>query len=443
MYSKTGERIKDFALISFLSYIILYYPKIALIQVLWHFFIYLHSKIGVNNLKQYLLFFNENVNEFIQFYQFMCENNPLLLNYVDDFDEELKNNDLKTTENTSKIIKYEENIEKKIEEKFEDKYLKKFKDFPNKFIFDDTELTQELDERDNIEFEFEKKRSMSICAILKELSKINNITDCSNDNKIQGLIEWFDLEEDYEDNPESINIEELDKQIIEDKNKLLKQITELETIILTEEEISEKARDVIINNKLDKFIDNYILEYTPLGNIYMRFNNNKKSFEYFSNNSIPYRYLEPVGRKYVMTYLCKPIYIDMDNELKKAEEIYDKKKEEDLKNAEETNKKLNSKKVLVKLKDYNNNTKENSMRPMKNRTDSNAILPDRIKNNLPDVNKKSEKMFLKEKANRYTWEGRLTDFCPLKKIDKKVIDKKLNMTYAEFKKLQQETQNKK
>ena len=443
MYSKTGERIKDFALISFLSYIILYYPKIALIQVLWHFFIYLHSKIGVNNLKQYLLFFNENVNEFIQFYQFMCENNPLLLNYVDDFDEELKNNDLKTTENTSKIIKYEENIEKIIEEKFEDKYLKKFKDFPNKFIFDDTELTQELDERDNIEFEFEKKRSMSICAILKELSKINNITDCSNDNKIQGLIEWFDLEEDYEDNPESINIEELDKKIIEDKNKLLKQITELETIILTEEEISEKARDVIINNKLDKFIDNYILEYTPLGNIYMRFNNNKKSFEYFSNNSIPYRYLEPVGRKYVMTYLCKPIYIDMDNELKKAEEIYDKKKEEDLKNAEETNKKLNSKKVLVKLKDYNNNTKENSMRPMKNRTDSNAILPDRIKNNLPDVNKKSEKMFLKEKANRYTWEGRLTDFCPLKKIDKKVIDKKLNMTYAEFKKLQQETQNKK
>ena len=443
MYSKTGERIKDFALISFLSYIILYYPKIALIQVLWHFFIYLHSKIGVNNLKQYLLFFNENVNEFIQFYQFMCENNPLLLNYVDDFDEELKNNDLKTTENTSKIIKYEENIEKKIEEKFEDKYLKKFKDFPNKFIFDDTELTQELDERDNIEFEFEKKRSMSICAILKELSKINNITDCSNDNKIQGLIEWFDLEEDYEDNPESINIEELDKKIIEDKNKLLKQITELETIILTEEEISEKARDVIINNKLDKFIDNYILEYTPLGNIYMRFNNNKKSFEYFSNNSIPYRYLEPVGRKYVMTYLCKPIYIDMDNELKKAEEIYDKKKEEDLKNAEETNKKLNSKKVLVKLKDYNNNTKENSMRPMKNRTDSNAILPDRIKNNFPDVNKKSEKMFLKEKANRYTWEGRLTDFCPLKKIDKKVIDKKLNMTYAEFKKLQQETQNKK
>ena len=99
--------------------------------------------------------------------------------------------------------------------------------------------------------------------------------------------------------------------------------------------------------------------------------------------------------------------------------------------------------MLVKLKDYNKNTKENSIRPMKNRTDNNAMLPAQVKNNLPDINKKSEKMFLKEKANRYTWEGRLTNFCPLKKIDKKVIDKNLNMTYTEFKKLQQELQNKK
>jgi hypothetical protein len=442
MNSEKGERIKDFMLIAFSSYIFLYYPKIALIQVLWHIYIYLHSKIGMNNLKQYYHFFNENINEFIQFYLLICENNPLLLNYVDDFDEDLKNNDFQDVNlNPSEIIKYE----KKIEEKYEEKYLKKFKDFPNKFIFDETELTQEIDERDNIEFEFEKKRSMSICAIQQELSKINglNVLTHLNDNKIQRLLEWFDLAEDYEDNPESVNIQELEKQVIEHKNKLLKQLTELETMTITEEEISVNARDIIINNKLDKFIDNYILEYTPLGNIYMRFNNNKKSFEYFSNNSIPYRYLEPVGRKYVMTYWCKPIFVDMDNELKKAEEIYDKKKEEDLKKAEENNKKFNPKNVLVKLKDYNKNTKENSIRPMKNRSDNNSILSDQIKNNLPDVNKKSEKIFLKEKANRYTWEGRLTDFCPLKKIDRKVIDKKLNMTYAEFKKFQQESQNKK
>ena len=179
-----GERMKDFVLISFFSYIFIYYPKIALIQVLWHFFINLHSKMGMNNLKQYYQLFYENMNEFIQFYQFMCENNPLLLNYLDDFNDELNNNNFKQ-ENTSEVIKYEEKIENKIEEKYEDKYLIKFKDFPNKFIFDDAELTQEIDERDNIEFEFEKKRSMSICAIQKELSKINNITNCSHYNRIQ------------------------------------------------------------------------------------------------------------------------------------------------------------------------------------------------------------------------------------------------------------------
>ena len=428
--------IKELLIIPFVCYISVFHSKIILISYLSYIFVSYSS----TDLKQYLLFFNENVNEFIEFYYFICENNPLLLNYVDDFDDFVKNdlkNDVKNLEqvNTTELIKYE------------DKYLKKFKDFPNKFIFDETELTQEIDERDNIEFEFEKKRSMSICARQKELSKINdlNVLTDLNDNKIQRLLEWFDLAEDYEDNPESVNIQELEKQVIEQKNNLLRQITELEMMTLTEEEISAKASDIIINNKLDKFIDNYILEYTPLGNIYMRYNNDKKSFEYFSNNSIPYRYLEPVGRKYVMTYWCKPIFVDIEEELKKAEEIYDKKVEEDLKKVEMNKdlKSFNPKNVLVKLKDYNKNTKENSIRPMKNRTDNNAMLPSQIKNNLPDINKKSEKMFLKEKANRYTWEGRLTNFCPLKKIDKKVLDKNLNMTYTEFKKLQQESQNKK
>jgi hypothetical protein len=136
-----------------------------------------------------------------------------------------------------------------------------------------------------------------------------------------------------------------------------------------------------------------------------------------------------------MTYWCKPIFVNIEEELKKAEDIYDKKKEEQLKKSEENLKKFTPKNVLVKLKEYNKDTKENSIRPMKNRSDNNSILPPQIKNNLPDINKKSEKIFLKEKANRYTWEGRLTNFCPLKKVNKKVTNKNLNMTYTEFKKL--------
>ena len=79
--------------------------------------------------------------------------------------------------------------------------------------------------------------------------------------------------------------------------------------------------------------------------------------------------------------------------------------------------------------------------PMKNRSDKN-VLPPQIKANLPDVNKQtSEKMLLKENANRYTWEGRISNFVPLKKIDKKIMNKQLAMTYAEFKKMQEEKRN--
>jgi hypothetical protein len=386
----------------------------------------------------------------------MCENNPLLLNYLDDTEDILHYENIKTND-SSELIKQEE--------KFENKYLEKFKKFPNEFIFDEQELNEEKEEYKKIKFQFENNKFESIKEIQKELSKIKEITNNAgfrekidnendsytasiNSNGIDLLLNYFDMKELYEDNPDDINFEELYIDLLNKREKLLKKMTELESMMITDDEARSKARDLIVNKKLDKFIDNYILEYTPLGNIYMRYNNNKKSFEYFSNNSIPYRYLELVGRKYVMTYWCKPIFVDIEEELKKAEQVYEKKKDEDKRKEEkkkEDNKKekyVNPKNILVKLKEYNKGIQEQKVRPMKNRSDKNAILQSQIKNNLPQVNKISEKQLLKENANRYTWEGRLTNFCPLKKIDKKALDKKLNMTYSEFKKLQQQ-QNKK
>jgi len=63
--------------------------------------------------------------------------------------------------------------------------------------------------------------------------------------------------------------------------------------------------------------------------------------------------------------------------------------------------------------------------------------PPQIKANLANVTQKSEKLLLKEHANRYTWEGRISNFCPLKKIDRKIVDKNLTLTYADFKKMSQ------
>ena len=405
--------------------------EILLIQLLCFFIVY-------NSPEFVRRFPNTNLTkilkEIMHFFIFICKNNPLISDYSDTYNLiEYEN------ENKDEIIKQEEPIK---EVKFEEKYLEKFKKFPNEYQFTELEIDDENKEYIQIKESSEKKRFKEIQEIKKKLQQIheiqNNYTDTDNlttttvlnEYGINMILIFFDLEEYYEDYPDDINIEELYMDLLKKKDELEKELLVIESKPLTDDDYSKLAREKIINKKLDKYIDNYVLEYTPLGNIYMRYNNDKKSFEYFSNNTIPYRYLEPVGRKYVMTYWCKPIFIDIDEELKRAEVRYD----EDKKN--------NPKKILDQLKNYNNYTKDQTMRPMKNK--KKYVLPPQIQANLPNINtnKQSEKQLLKENANRYTWEGRLSNFCPLKKIDKKVLDKKLTMSYAEFKKIQQQ-QNKK
>lgn len=426
--------------------------EILIVQVLC-FVIIFNSKSAVNYLKQIFPFFNgnfqEKMNEFINFYKFICENNPLLLDYSDKKDEPPE---------LEEITKDDKKEELKPEEKYEDKYLEKFKRFPNEYSFTEVELDEISEEYIKIRVEYEKDRFNTINSIQERLYKINEIqekgniqnngndfTKNINEFGINALLNFFEIEEEYNEDPDDFDIEELYMDLLKQKEELLKKMDETEKMVMTEDDMRKKARDIVINKKLDKYIDNYVLECTPLGNIYMRYNNDKKSFEYFSNNSIPYRYLEPVGRKYVTTYWCKPLFVDIEEELKKAEERFDdekKKKEEEEKRMEEE-RKNNPRKILAQLKNYNKESKDVTMRPMKNRTNKNAVLPAQVKANLPDVNKPSEKQLLKENANRYTWEGRLTNFCPLKKIDRKKLDKKLAMTYADFKKMQQEQQNKK
>lgn len=411
------------------------------------FIIIFNSTPIIYYLQKIFIVFNVNYEEkiknFIKFYKFISENNLFFMNYEFDSSDILPELEEIKEENKYKIDK--------VEFRYEDKYIDKFKQFPNVYQFNDIEVEKENEEYIKIKLEYEKNRYETINTINTQLSKIfdiqkkgnidytkENYTENINSIGIKLLLNFFDIdEEEYNECPDDFDLEELYQDLLKNKESLLKKKEEAEKTEMTDEDMHKKAKEIIINQKLDKFIDNYILEHTPLGNIYMRYNNNKKSFEYFSNNSIPYRYLEPVGRKYVMTYWCKPIFVDIDDELKKAEERYEeekKKKEEEDKKLEE-DRKNNPRKILAQLKNYNKESKDITMRPMKNRANKNAVLPPQIKANLPDVNKPTEKQLLKENANRYTWEGRLTNFCPLKKIDRKILDKKLSMTYSDFKKM--------
>jgi len=384
----------------------------------------------------------EQITFLMELYNFMCNNNPLILDYYDSKNEK--------QETTSQQIE-EHN---KVEIKFEDKYLEKFKVFPNSFYFSQLELEEEEQEFEKLKITSEKLRLDTINETQDKLFEINEIqqksniatgvsgifTENINTFGINKLLDFFDLHEEYDDDPDDIDFEELFLDLLKEKSKLENELKETENIIVSNDELREKARTITINKKLDKFIDNYVLEHTPLGNIYMRYNNSKGSFEYFSNNTIPYRYLEPVARKYVTTYWCKPIFVDIEEELKNAEIRYDdeKKKKEENDKRKQDEMKHNPKSVLAQMKNYNKDIKNNTItNPMKNRS-TNNILPQQIKATLPlqNVSQTTEKQLLKDKANRYTWEGRFTGFCPLKKIDKKIMDKKLAMTYADFKKMQ-------
>lgn len=89
----------------------------------------------------------------------------------------------------------------------------------------------------------------------------------------------------------------------------------------------------IINHK-----NNYILENTPYGNVYMTYNDDENMFLYFSDKRITNLILEVVAKKYVIQFNCKCIYhknIETLNENKENEaDIENKENEVDIENKE-------------------------------------------------------------------------------------------------------------
>lgn len=268
----------------------------------------------------------------------------------------------------------------------------------------------------------------------------------------------IDDDDEYENIDCDIEDENLDKNLgdvgldIDLKEEMKKEI-EQEIILLRSKvkELEDKsdidiirvakleARQFVIKERLDSLKNNFIFEKTPLGNVIMYWNNSRESFEFYSDNTIPYRYLETVGRKYVKTFNCRCIYVDMEFELsefeRKQKEKQDdidleKKKKLELELEQNTsfnsNSNLGKKDVFAKFKNYN---KESGT----GKVNRGAAPP---KNSIPNnnVKKADEKVILKENANRYTCEGKIANFSFLKKPDRKIIDKKYAMSFADYKK---------
>lgn len=336
------------------------------------------------------------------------------------FNETSDNDGVKTIEN---IIPFEQ--KKTIP--YEEKYLLQIRDMKNEYVFTDEELELEKNTLD-------KLREQENTAISETISTFNNNID---DLKIQLL----EIETTQNDNTNAKKDETILRKI---KEKLQSEIELNEKKILELQEnasknndlLEEKAKQYVIDEQLKKFKKKFIIEYTPLGNVLLFYNHDKLAFEYYSDLTIPYRYLETVVRKYILTYNYRPLYIDMEEELKE----YERKIEENDKLKAEMNNsdKLKKPQVFAKFKSYNTDAgtgRVNKVPPPKNSIPQNKL---NISKNIIKIDgdkKENGKLLLKEKANRYSYQGKMCNFNFLQKIDKKVVDKKYALTFADFKKM--------
>jgi hypothetical protein len=166
----------------------------------------------------------------------------------------------------------------------------------------------------------------------------------------------------------------------------------------------------LTEERLISLKNSILLEKTPLGNVLLFYDHSRGTFTYYSDNTIPYRFLETVSRKYVVQNDCKKIYVSMENEIKEAEE----RKQVEFKKSE-TNPLPEKKTVFAKLKEYNKGVKKQGPETKYKVPEKTAIV--------------------KEKANRYSYEGKMMNYSFLKKVDRKVVDKVYSTSFSEFKKL--------
>ena len=182
----------------------------------------------------------------------------------------------------------------------------------------------------------------------------------------------------------------------------------------------ELVDDELSTEKLEGLANCFILEHTPNGNALILYNYKSGSFVYYSDNSIPYKYLNALARKYVNTYKCKKLYTDSTTA---STPVLDSVETSTLTKEKPTiEEKPSKKQIFAKFKVYNKNT-------------SNKIHSRTNPSQQQQQQKDSHTLQVDVVANRYTYQGKIANFNFLKKPDKKLVNKKLALTFSDYKKL--------
>ena len=151
---------------------------------------------------------------------------------------------------------------------------------------------------------------------------------------------------------------------------------------------------------------NILLETTPQGKICIKYSNEEEGFEYWSDKTIDYKYLETAARKYVNTFSYKDLYIDREKEFK--EKIENLKKEID----------ENLKTIAAEEEEAEEEEEEESV----------FIKPPKDRNKLKIKIEKND--LVADRANKYIKRGNFNDANWYKKSPI-IVDKK-TMSYKDW-----------
>jgi hypothetical protein len=388
---------------------------------------------------------------FLLFLQHVLNNDSVYWNYFTDKIRDTISNGLNYyfyNENSLDDLE-KENEEKTVEDNpiappkpYEDKYLEEVKKLADDIVFTETEIETELEQRVIIRKNMENKLKSDKTHVETQLAYFEKRLEDLEVEKACKKEEEEEDDEDFEDEEEKETEEEKKERSeqeianIQNEQKLYKKAQDLlEEKTIEDEDINKFAREFILKERLDNLKNCIVMEKTPVGNAIMFYNNSKSSFEYYSDSTLPYRYLEVIARKYILTYKCKQIFVDMEKEIKEAE----KKLEEKKKKEEEEKQKEQEEKDSGKLSTTTEKPAKNVFAKFKNYNKDNSIKVAGVPLDRPATAKQTkpqEEKVIKERANRYSFEGKLANFNFLKKIDRKVVDKRYAVSFAEFKKMQ-------
>ena len=148
--------------------------------------------------------------------------------------------------------------------------------------------------------------------------------------------------------------------------------------------------------------NSYVTDITPNGMVMMKYNYEEEGFEYWTDRSISYAYLETVARKYVTQFSCSNLYVNRQQILEeKRIAIKEKKQRED---------------DCCKMLEEDKREQSQNVDPDKD--DDNVFASFKSYNTVKgkiSKNNSSDTVVVSDKSNKYINKGRISEFKFLKR----------------------------